>query len=55
MSWNNVMPAWALFPVRVKTDNGWHGFNCKSEAEVYLRENNLKAVVVLMDDDEESS
>lgn len=41
MSWNNIIPAWALYPVILKYNNQRKGFNTKAEADRFIINNNL--------------
>lgn len=57
MSWNNVIPAWALFPVILKYDtNKRKGFNTREEAEWFIRtEGDHIHDYTIIEEDEESS
>ena len=55
MSWNNVIPAWALYPVRLRYNtNKWAGFNTREEAEWFIRMEGdyIHDYEILEDDDE---
>lgn len=57
MSWNNVIPAWALYPVRLRYNgNNWRGFNTREEAERFVRmEGDRIYDYNILKDDEKSS
>ena len=57
MSWNNVIPAWSLYPVRLRYNtNKWKGFNTREEAEWFIRmEGDKVHDYEILDDTENSS
>lgn len=57
MSWNNVIPAWALCPVRLRYNgNNWKGFQTRQEAEWFIRmEGDHVHDYTILEEDENSS
>lgn len=38
MAFNNIVPVWSLFPIRLRYNtNNWKGFNTREEAVWFIR------------------